>query len=77
VNQPAATDMRMTAMSGRGVSIVPTRAVPSKARMNSVSRSPRHAARGGVMLSAVNGWNVFRRQVCTHQDRRRTIDTRR
>lgn len=54
VNQTAAADMRSTRIVGTGVSIVPTRAVPTKPRMKMVSRSPRHAARGGVMLSAVS-----------------------
>lgn len=31
--------------------MAPTSAVPNKARINSVIRSPRHAATGGVMLS--------------------------
>jgi len=51
VNQTAAKPMRMTAMSGMGVSIVPTSIEPSKARMNRVKRSPRHVATGAVILS--------------------------
>lgn len=55
VNQPAARDMMITASRGMGVSIAPTRAVPRRARMKSVRRSPRQAATGGVMLSKQAG----------------------
>jgi hypothetical protein len=60
VNHPAARDMRMTAKSGMGVYIAPTRAVPRRDRMKRVRRSPRHAATGGVMLSEQRGLSVRR-----------------
>lgn len=51
VNQPAAIDMMTTANKGITVSIAPTRAVPRRERMKRVRRSPRQAAKGGVILS--------------------------
>lgn len=54
VNQPAAIDMMITASKGIIVSIAPTRAVPRRERMKRVRRSPRHAAKGGVILSVTS-----------------------
>ena len=51
VNHAAANPIRMTAINGIGVSIVPTKTEPRRARMKSVKRSPRHVATGAVMLS--------------------------
>lgn len=51
-------------MRGTGVSIAPTRRVPINARTKRVTRSPRHAATGGVMLS---GSMFHHRQMTTRE----------
>jgi len=54
VNHTAASPIKMTAIRGMGVSIVPTNKEPSRARMKRVRRSPRHVATGAVMLSIIS-----------------------
>lgn len=51
VNHAAANPIKMTAINGIGVSIVPTSTEPRRARIKSVKRSPRQVATGAVMLS--------------------------
>lgn len=46
------------AREGIGLDIPCTRALPTRARINSVRKSPRQAARGEAMLSVCNNGDI-------------------